>query len=311
MTTAAQITVHPPREVPLGGVRAMSVRRTLPSRERSFIGAWCFVDHYGPDRVADTGGMDVAPHPHTELQTVTWLFEGEVEHRDSGGAHGMVRPGEVNLMTAGRGICHSEVSTPGTQVLHGVQLWVVLPEHAKHSERRFEHYEPPTVRLPAGTVRVFLGELAGSASPVRTHTPLLGAEVHLAAGASWPVEVDPGFEHGVLVDAGTITLDGVPVAADELATVEAGPARLTLTNTGDAAARLVLLGGEPFEESVVMWWNFIGRTHDDIVAYRQEWNERSEHFGRVAGYDDEDTWLRAPELPHVRLKSRNRLGRLT
>ena len=122
------IEVIAPREVPLGGPRAMRVRRTLPSRQRSLIGAWCFVDHYGPDDVADTGGMKVPPHPHTGLQTVSWLFEGEVEHRDSAGHSAMVRPGELNLMTAGRGISHSEVSPSGATVLHGAQLWVALPD---------------------------------------------------------------------------------------------------------------------------------------------------------------------------------------
>ncbi len=121
------VEVMTPRDVPLGGPRAMTVRRTLPQRQRSLIGAWCFLDHYGPDHVADTGGMSVPPHPHTGLQTVSWLFTGEVEHRDSAGHHAMVRPGELNLMTAGHGISHSEVSTPETTVLHGAQLWVALP----------------------------------------------------------------------------------------------------------------------------------------------------------------------------------------
>ena len=120
----------------------MTVRRTPPHRTRS-PGAWCFVDHYGPDDVADTGGMDVAPHPHTGLQTVSWLFEGEIEHRDSGGVHEMVRPGEVNLMTSGAGIAHSEVSTPQTSTLHGVQLWVVLPEADRDAARAFDHYAAP------------------------------------------------------------------------------------------------------------------------------------------------------------------------
>ncbi|MFC6342400.1 pirin family protein, partial [Nocardioides hankookensis] len=118
---ASGVEIMTPRDVPLGGPRAMRVRRTLPQRERSLIGAWCFVDHYGPDDVADTGGMVVPPHPHTGLQTVSWLFTGEVEHRDSAGHHAMVRPGEVNLMTAGRGISHSEVSPPTTTTLHGAQ----------------------------------------------------------------------------------------------------------------------------------------------------------------------------------------------
>src|SRR5215471_4292562 len=111
-----------PRDVPLGGLRAMTVRRTLPQRQRSLIGAWCFIDHYGPDQVAATGGMRVPPHPHTGLQTISWLLRGTVEHRDSAGDHVLIRPGELNLMTAGRGISHSEVSTPDTPVLHGVQL---------------------------------------------------------------------------------------------------------------------------------------------------------------------------------------------
>ncbi|WP_343232076.1 pirin family protein, partial [Mycolicibacterium sp. CBMA 361] len=118
-----RIEILEPREVPLGGPRAMQVRRTLPQRERSLVGAWCFVDHYGPEDVRTRPGMDVAPHPHTGLQTVSWLFSGEIEHRDSHGMHEMVRPGELNLMSAGAGICHSEVSTPATTILHGVQLW--------------------------------------------------------------------------------------------------------------------------------------------------------------------------------------------
>ncbi|WP_255254039.1 pirin family protein, partial [Streptomyces albidoflavus] len=128
----SRVEVLTPREVPLGGPRAMTVRRTLPQRARTLIGAWCFADHYGPDDVARTGGMDVPPHPHTGLQTVSWLFTGEIEHRDSLGVHAMVRPGELNLMTGGHGISHSEVSTPGTRILHGVQLWVALPAAHRH-----------------------------------------------------------------------------------------------------------------------------------------------------------------------------------
>src|ERR687892_231597 len=126
--TVSKVEVLTPRDVPLGGPRAMTVRRTLPQRSRSLIGAWCFADHYGPDEVHVSGGMDVPPHPHTGLQTVTWLFTGEVEHRDSLGTHAIVRPGELNLMTSGHGICHSEVSTPRATILHGVQLWVALPD---------------------------------------------------------------------------------------------------------------------------------------------------------------------------------------
>ena len=171
----SDVEVITSREVPLGGPRAMTVHRTLPQRQRSLVGAWCFADHYGPDDVAATGGMDVPPHPHTGLQTVTWLFEGEVEHRDSGGVHAIVRPSELNLMTAGRGVAHSEVSAPTTTVLHGVQLWVALPDASRDVPRAFDHHVPPVTTLPGGTVRVLLGSLAGTTSPVRTFSPLLGA----------------------------------------------------------------------------------------------------------------------------------------
>ena len=171
---AVPVQVLRPREVPLGGPRAMTVRRTLPARERSFVGAWCFVDHYGPDDVSVSGGMDVAPHPHCGLATVSWLFSGEVEHRDSLGTRALVRPGEVNLMTAGRGISHSEVSTPETTVLHGAQLWVALPTRLADVAPRFEHHEPGVVAVGDGVrAQVFVGSLWGSASPVRVESPLV------------------------------------------------------------------------------------------------------------------------------------------
>ncbi|RSS67485.1 bifunctional pirin family protein/GNAT family N-acetyltransferase [Streptomyces sp. WAC06614] len=156
-----EVEVLTARDVPLGGPRAMTVRRTLPQRARTLIGAWCFADHYGPDRVADSGGMDVAPHPHTGLQTVSWLFSGEIEHRDSLGTHAFVRPGEINLMTGGHGISHTEVSTPGTTVLHGVQLWVALPDAHRHAPRAFQHHAPEPLRVDGAELRVFLGTLAG------------------------------------------------------------------------------------------------------------------------------------------------------
>ena len=306
------LTVLEPREVPLGGPRAMTVRRTIPHRDRSFVGAWCFVDHYGPDDVAQTGGMDVAPHPHTGLQTVSWLFEGEIEHRDSAGFHAMVRPGEVNLMTSGAGIAHSEVSTPDTATLHGVQLWVVLPEADREAARDFAHYAAPLVEVADGVrARVFVGELAGQSSPVATFTPLLGAEVHLAPGATWEVEVNPAYEHGVLLDSGELSVDGRRISVGELAIRDSGATTLALT-AGSDQVRAVLLGGEPYDEEIVMWWNFIGRDHDEVVRFREAWQARSAQFGQVDGYapgESGRTWLPAPELPNGRLKSRGRSGR--
>ena len=150
MGVVDDVQILAPREVPLGGPRAMTVRRTLPSRARSLVGGWCFLDHYGPDDVAQTGGMDVPPHPHIGLQTVSWLFTGEIEHRDSAGVEAPVLPGEINLMSAGYGISHSEVSTPQTTRLHGVQLWTVLPDADRFTERRFEHHAPGRTELPDG-----------------------------------------------------------------------------------------------------------------------------------------------------------------
>jgi quercetin 2,3-dioxygenase len=300
----SDVQVITSREVPLGGPRAMTVRRTLPQRERSLVGAWCFADHYGPDDVGHTGGMDVPPHPHTGLQTVSWLFTGEIEHRDSSGVHAMVRPGELNLMTGGHGVAHSEVSTPATTTLHGVQLWVALPDSARDLPRGFEHHVPEVVALPGGSVRVFLGALAGSTSPVPTHTPLLGAEILLEPRAELTLEVDPEFEHGVLVDAGPVLLDGTELARADLGYLSAGPDRLTLANPSGDPARVVLLGGEPFTEPVLMWWNFVGRTHEEIVGFRADWQSESERFGRVEGYGGQVHRLPAPPMPGVRIKPR-------
>ncbi|MEU1056969.1 pirin family protein [Streptomyces sp. NPDC005876] len=297
----AAIEVLTAREVPLGGPRAMPVRRTLPQRARTLIGAWCFADHYGPDDVSATGGMDVAPHPHTGLQTVSWLFSGEIEHRDSLGSHAYVRPGELNLMTGGHGISHSEVSTPRTTVLHGVQLWVALPEAHRDTAPDFQHYVPAPVPLDGGTARVFLGTLAGDTSPVATFTPLLGAELSLDPGAILTLGVDPGFEHGLLVDAGTVRLNDTPLDRADLGYAAPGRAHLTLTNTGPGTARLVLLGGPPFGEEIVMWWNFIGRSSEEILQARDAWVS-GDRFGSVEGYDGDP--LPAPELPTVPLKAR-------
>jgi redox-sensitive bicupin YhaK (pirin superfamily) len=304
-----RIEVLSPRDVPLGGPRAMRVRRTLPQRERSLVGAWCFADHYGPEDVRVRPGMDVAPHPHTGLQTVSWLFAGEIEHRDSAGVHAMVRPGELNLMTAGAGICHSEVSTPATTILHGVQLWVALPDSARHGPRGFDHYAPEPVSVPGASLTVFLGSLAGATSPVHTFTPLLGAQVDLPPGQAVRLEVDSDFEHGVLLDQGTLDVGATALGVGELAYQGNGESILALRNTGARPARAILLGGEPFTEELLMWWNFVGRSHDEIVDYRRQWQAESDRFGKVTGYGGEPQRLPAPTLPNTRLKPRSPTSR--
>jgi hypothetical protein len=319
--TSGMDATHPgssviaPREVPLGGPRAMTVRRTLPARGRTMIGAYCFVDHYGPDDVTATGGMVVPPHPHTALQTVSWLFSGEIEHRDSTGVVALVVPGELNLMTAGRGVCHSEVSvlTPGAErVLHGVQLWTALPREAVDVEPRFDHFRPEPVQVGGARVTVFLGTLslpggAVASSPVPTHTPLLGAEVRLAPGARLELTLDRGFEHGVLLDRGTLSVnDGCQLAVSHLLHEAPGPASMRLA-AGEEGADLVLLGGPPFGEEIVMWWNFLGRTHEDVVQAREQWQAELGHDpdGRFGAFDyPGGESLPAPAMPPVRLRPR-------
>jgi redox-sensitive bicupin YhaK (pirin superfamily) len=303
------VEILEPREVPLGGVRAMTVRRTLPQRTRSLVGAWCFVDHYGPNDVSRGDGMLVPPHPHTGLQTVSWLFAGEIEHRDSAGSHAVVRPGELNLMTAGSGIQHSEVSTGTSPTLHGAQLWVALPDATRNQQPFFEHYAPQPVRFGDATLRVFIGALADEVSTASTFTGLVGAQIDLPAGTSIELPVNPDFEHGVLLDAGDLTLEDEPVAVAHLGFLGTGHSTIRL-RAGERAVRALLIGGVPLGERIVMWWNFIGRSHEEIVRFREEWQsqviERGDadgRFGAVSGYDGRA--LPAPELPTVRLKPRN------
>jgi quercetin 2,3-dioxygenase len=309
------VELIPPRDVPLGGPRAMTVRRTLPSKQRSLIGPFCFADHYGPDDVAATGGMDVPPHPHTGLQTVTWLFEGEVLHQDALGSVQTVRPGELSLMTAGSGICHSEEGTvrrfPDQRRLHGVQLWTALPESRRHGPRAFEHVpDVPVTTVDGARVQVFLGSLAGAASRAEAFSPLVAAQLDLPAGAEVRLPVDPAFEHGVLVDSGGLEVSGTGVEASWLAYLAPGRSELVL-RAGDAPVRAVLIGGEPFGEQVLMWWNFVARTHEEVVEARTLWQQAvagdpagEARFGRVDGYPGPA--LPAPVLPGVRLVPRSR-----
>jgi quercetin 2,3-dioxygenase len=303
-----------PREVPLGGLRAMTVRRTLPQRRRSLIGAWCFLDHYGPDRVDETGGMVVTPHPHIGLQTVSWLFGGSIEHRDSVGSHAIVKPGQLNLMTAGRGVSHSEVSTDETTVLHGVQLWVALPAAYRDTEPDFTHYTPSVVQGDGWDALVFLGSLLGSTSPVETFSPLVGAEVILDSGTRLAPGTEPEFEYGVLVDFGLVRVNGEEVKQHQLAYVAPGE---QLEIEADDLSHLLLIGGRPLGEEIVMWWNFVGRDHDEVVSARKDWMAQitdssgvisdsstifDGRFGIVAG--DTSPPVPAPALPNAKLKPR-------
>ncbi|MFG3046482.1 pirin family protein [Streptomyces sp. NPDC048202] len=291
-----------PRTVKLG--ESTEVRRLLPNLGRRMIGAWAFVDHYGPDDIADEPGMQVPPHPHIGLQTVSWLHEGEVLHRDSTGSLQTIRPRELGLMTAGRAISHSEESPkPHARYLHGAQLWVALPDEHRHTDPHFEfHADLPTVTAPGLTATVILGTLDGTTSPGTTYTPLIGADLTLTEGTRTRLPLDPDFEYGVLAMSGSVHVDGVPVTPGSMLYLGCG--RHSLPLHADSDASIMLLGGEPFAEELIMWWNFVGRTQDDISQAREDWM-RGSRFGEVKGYDGHP--LPAPQLPPVPLKPRGRV----
>src|SRR4051812_35180567 len=223
--------VHEPlvaRDVLLG--RPTQVGRLVPNRGRGMMGVWCFLDHYGPDDIKDVGGMWVPPHPHTGLQTVTWLFEGLGLHTDSLGSRQLIRPGQLNVMTAGHGICHAEVSPPEAPTrLHGVQLWVCLPDAVRDTAPPdFTHLaELPSYDEEGARVRVLVGSLGAVTSPAPTYTPIMGAEVTVPAGASVRLPLDPAFEHGVLVAQGTSAVDGVRVERNAMSYLGTGRSSLT------------------------------------------------------------------------------------
>ena len=289
------------RDVPLG--RFAVVRRFLPHGQRRMVGAWCFLDYFGPEDVAGRPGMRVPPHPHTGLQTVSWLVEGEVLHRDSLGSRQAVRPGELSLMTSGHGISHSEES-PGQHppILHGVQLWVALPDAYRHTEPGFEHHPTLPVLHESGlTATVVVGELAGARSPASVYSGIVGADLTLGPAAQARLPLEPGFEYAAIVLLGAADVDGMALAPGSLLYLGTGRSQLALH--AGPRTRLLLLGGEPFEEQLVMWWNFVGRSHEDIVQARQDW-AGGHRFGTVRGYDGDP--LPAPPMPTTRLKPRGR-----
>jgi quercetin 2,3-dioxygenase len=282
----------------LARVGDLTVRRLLPLRLRRSVGAWCFVDHYGPQSVDGVTGMLVPPHPHIGLQTVTWLLAGNVLHRDSLGSEQMIRPGQLNLMTAGRGIAHAEES-PAVHdpVLHGVQLWVALPETSRHVAPAFEHHgELPAARLGGFRATVFMGELAGATSDATAFSPIVGAELTAAAApARCVLPLQPEFEHVLFAVAGSAEANGVALEPGQLLYLP--PDREQALLVAPEGSCVLLLGGVPLGEQLLMWWNFVARTPDEIAAATASWG--AGEFGAVGGYQGEP--LRAPALDVARL----------
>lgn len=266
----------------------VTVRRALPHRHRRAVGPWCFLDHFGP---APRGALDVAPHPHTCLSTVTWLFAGEILHKDSLGTEQVIRPGQVNWMTAGRGISHSEELAPGYQgPMHGVQLWVALPDATRFEAPSFRHHaDLPVAHVAGADVTVVAGTCGDVTSPVATHSPLVAAEVRLDGAASLPLRVD--FEHAVLPIDGDVDVDGEIAGVGTLVYLGTGRERLSLSGAG----RVMLVGGLPLGEDLLLWWNFGGRSDAEIRTFRAAWEAADPRFGSVDAYDG--ARLAAPPLP--------------
>lgn len=293
-----------PRYVKLSTRTGIEVRRTLPNARKRMIGAWAFADHFGP--TPQDEGMVVAAHPHTGLQTATWMIEGRFEHRDSIGTVQHIEPGQLNLMTAGRGIAHSELALANAQTLHAVQLWIALPDAVRKMAPAFEHHgDLPRLTLVGGSATVFAGALVGhegSRAKTKLFSPMVGVELRIPAGSNLSLKLNQTFEHGFLVAQGAVQVDGEPSPLHAMTYLEPGKDTVTLVNEGLEEAIVIMLGGEPFEEPIVMWWNFIERSHEEIVQAREKWNNRDSSIPEFT--DLIGSWTPAPELPNVILKAR-------
>ena len=280
---APSMDAYPARSADLGG--GLVVRRALPHGRRRLVGPWCFLDHFGPLAFDAGKPMDVAPHPHIGLQTVTWLIEGDALHKDSLGHEQLIRPGQLNLMTAGRGIAHSEETPPRhSRTLHGLQLWVALPGAHRHTAPAFHHYgELPMVTFGACRATVLIGEFAGMRSPAQNYSRIVGVELAVDSDGRTDLPLGARFEHAVMLINGRAGLDDRTLEPDTLYYLGSGREQVSLT--GRAGARLILFGGEPFGERILMWWNFVARTPEEIAMARSDWEQEHRRFGDVRAYD--------------------------
>lgn len=278
-----------------------TIRRALPSRQRRMVGAWCFLDQAGPVTYGAGQGLRVGPHPHIGLQTFTWMIEGEIMHRDSLGYEQVIRPGQVNLMTAGRGIVHAEdavTDDPGR--LHAAQLWIALPDAERYREPSFHHYpDLPVLEWGGFTVTVLAGTACGQTAPAAIFSPLVGMDLICSGPAQTLVPLNPAFEHAVLVLSGALEVEGETLEPGTL--LYLGTAREQLALQSQTAARLLLIGGEPFKEEILLWWNFVARNRDEMVAATADWNG-GRTFGTVSG--SPSPRLVAPDLAGLPMKSR-------
>jgi quercetin 2,3-dioxygenase len=275
--------LHDAKVAEVGG---FTVRRALPRRGLRTVGAWCFADHMGPEVITPSQGLDVGPHPHIGLHTVTWLMEGAVLHTDSLGSEQLIRPGQLNLMTAGNGIAHAEeADRVRSQTLHGLQLWIAQPDATRQGASAFAHHSTlPRVDLGIGSGTVLIGEFGDVISDAKVETDLVGVDAELTRGATtWGLR--PDYEYALYVVGGAMHVNGITAGEGQLCELGIGLESLTLTV--DGTARVLLLGGQPFDEKLYMWWNFVGRSQGEILRATQDWSgyghsdEAHARFGHV------------------------------
>lgn len=298
MANPATVTRIPGRHAAIG--EGMPVCRLLPTQGVRLVGPWCFLDHAGPAAYAAGQGLNVGPHPHIGLQTFTWMIEGEVLHKDSLGYEQLIRPGQVNLMTAGRGITHAELSaSEDAGRIHAAQLWIALPDAERQRAPSFHHYpELPTLSRDGYTLTVLAGTALGQTAPAEVFSPLVGMDLTATAVAHTELPLQADFEHGLVVLEGTVQVDGEALPQDVLHFLPVGTASVTLT-AGEAGCRVLLVGGAPLGEDILVWWNFVARTAEEITQASEDW-QAGRHFEDVAGVSL--ARLKAPDLAGLRLK---------
>ncbi|WP_038345836.1 pirin family protein [Acinetobacter sp. A47] len=270
------------------------IKRALPSRHKRMVGAWCFLDHAGPVSFPAGDGLDVGPHPHIGLQTFTWMIAGTMMHTDSLGSKQLIRPKQVNLMTAGRGISHTEVAPESETQMHAAQLWIALPDDQLNIDPKFEHYpELPVVSKDQVEFTVLVGDFLQTTSPVQVHTPLVGVDLTAQADTRTRIPLNPEFEYAFMALEGTARVNGHVLTADNMVVLETGLTEIEVELT--QGHRLLLIGGEPFESPILLWWNFVGRSMQDLQQAREDWVNHAARFGEIPDYQGKR--LEAPVLP--------------
>jgi hypothetical protein len=258
------------------------------------IGAWCFLDHAGPVVFPQGDGLDVGPHPHIGLQTFTWMIEGTMMHTDSIGSKQLIRPKQVNLMTAGYGISHTEVAPDTETRMHAAQLWIALPDDKINMAPQFDHYpELPIVEQDHIEFTVLVGEFMNTKSPVKVHTELVGIDFFAKESTKTRIPLNPHFEYGFMALEGEATVNGHDLNSDNMVVIEPGISQIEVELP--KGSRLLLIGGEPFESPILLWWNLVGRTQEELKTATEQWANQDARFGTIPDYDGPR--LEAPAFP--------------